>query len=175
RRLAHLAMAGVPIVGTEPSCILTLVDEYPQLVRTHAARKVAAQAMMIETFLSRLLNDDPSALEFTRPPAPLLYHAHCHQKALVGSADAVALLHRAWGDDASEIDSGCCGMAGAFGHEVEHYEIARVIGEQRLFPAVRDRGDARIAVSGFSCHEQIGHHTDAHPRYLVEYLADAVV
>ncbi len=172
RRLTPLAHAGVPIVGTEPSCILTLVDEYPQFVRTHAARRVAQQAMMIESFLQRLLTDDPSALVFKAPPAPLLYHGHCHQKALVGSADAVALLRRAYGEQASEIDSGCCGMAGAFGHEVEHYEISRAIGEQRLFPAIRDRGEAQIAVSGFSCREQIDHHTDAQPRHLIEYLAD---
>ncbi|MGD2111104.1 MAG: FAD-linked oxidase C-terminal domain-containing protein, partial [Phycisphaerae bacterium] len=172
KRLAPLALQGVPIVGTEPSCILTLVDEYPQFVRTHAARKVAEQAVMIETFLTRLLKDDPNALLLKSPSTPLLYHGHCHQKALVGSADAAELLRRVYGDQASEIDSGCCGMAGAFGHEVEHYEVSRAIGEQRLFPAVRDRGDAQIAVSGFSCREQIDHHTDATPRHLIEYLAD---
>lgn len=175
RRLARLASNGIPIVGTEPSCTLTLVDEYPQLVRTQAARRIASQTMTIESFLRRLLTEDPSALRFTRPRAPLLYHAHCHQKALVGSADAIELLHHAWGNAASEINSGCCGMAGAFGHEVEHYDVARAIGEQRLFPAVRRRGDAEVAVSGFSCRSHIEHHTGAHPKHLVEYLAEALV
>ncbi len=174
RRLAPLAAAGVPIVGTEPSCTLTLVDEYPQLVRTNAARRVAAQTMTIEAFLHRMLADDPEAIRFARPQHPLRYHSHCHQKALIGSADAVELLHRMWGDRASEIDSGCCGMAGAFGHEVEHYDVARAIGEQRLFPAVRDRGDAQIAVSGFSCRQQIEHHTGAQAKHVVEYLAEAL-
>ena len=66
-------------------------------------------------------------------------------------------------------------MAGAFGHEVEHYEVSKAIGEQRLFPAVRDRGDAQIAVSGFSCRQQIQHHTGVTAKHLIEYLADALV
>jgi Fe-S oxidoreductase len=65
-------------------------------------------------------------------------------------------------------------MAGAFGHEVEHYDVARAVGEQRLFPAVRARGAAEIAVSGFSCRHQIEHHTDAHARHVIEYVADAL-
>ncbi len=171
RRLTYLAAKGVPIIGTEPSCILTLVDEYPQLVRTPAARRVAAQAVTIETFLRRLLDERPDAIEFAGSPQPLIYHAHCHQKAIVGTDDADALLARVFGESASRIDSGCCGMAGSFGHEKEHYEIARTIGEQRLFPAVRNRGDAGVAISGFSCRQHIEHHTGAHPRHLVEYLA----
>ncbi len=182
---AWQASSLVPIVGTEPSCILTLLDEYPQLVRTNAARRIAAQAVMIETFLQRVLTEHPGALQFSPREVPLRYHAHCHQKALIGSADAMALLGQAWGDQTSppapsggspvsEIDSGCCGMAGSFGHEVEHYEIARAIGEQRLFPAVRDRGDAEIAVSGFSCRQHIEHHTGVPARHIIEHLADAL-
>jgi Fe-S oxidoreductase len=186
--------AEVPIVGTEPSCTLTLVDEYPQLVRTSAARRIAGQTQMIETLLRRFLDDSPEAVSFMagRPVAQssnrtiaswpsgisdsprILYHAHCHQKALVGSADAVALLRRAYGDRAAEINSGCCGMAGAFGHESEHYEIARAVGEQRLFSAIRNDPDAVVAVSGFSCRHQIEHHTGRSPRHLVELLADAL-
>ncbi|UCC31468.1 MAG: FAD-binding protein [Phycisphaerales bacterium] len=174
RKLARFAAAGVPIVGTEPSCTLTLVDEYPQLMRTSAARKIASQTMTLETFLQRVLADDPNALTFTSRKIPLLYHAHCHQKAIVGSADALELLHNASGGAASEINSGCCGMAGAFGHEVEHYEVSRAIGEQRLFPAIRNRGDAQIAVSGFSCRQQIQHHTGVRAIHVIEHLANAL-
>jgi Fe-S oxidoreductase len=169
--LIPFAEAGIPIVGTEPSCILTLVDEYPQLVRTAAAQAVAGQSMMLESFLQKLLAIEPDAWTFRSPTAPVLYHAHCHQKALVGSTDACELLRRAWGERASEIPSGCCGMAGSFGHEVEHYDVARAMGEDRLFPAVRDRGQAEIAVSGFSCRIQIEHHTGVAPKHLVELLA----
>lgn len=174
-RLARIASPNVPIVGTEPSCILTLTDEYPQLVRTSAARRIAGQAMMIESFLRRVVDADPNALTpADAAPTPLLYHAHCHQKALVGSDDAVALMQRICGDAAREIPSGCCGMAGSFGHEKEHYDVARAIGEERLFPAVRQRGDAVVALSGFSCREQIAHHTGTVPRHLIEYLADRI-
>ncbi|MFQ5415066.1 MAG: FAD-binding and (Fe-S)-binding domain-containing protein, partial [Phycisphaerae bacterium] len=209
RTLARFAREQVPIVGTEPSCILTFVDEIPQLVRYNAAKRIASQASTVETLLRRVLDDDATALRFrnhretgsgtadrhTSTPRPVhdrdttparaalrtsagahgvRYHAHCHQKAIVGSDDAVALLRHAFGDRAAEINSGCCGMAGAFGRETEHYDIARAIGEQRLFPAVRQRSGAAIAISGFSCREQIQHHTGVRPRHTVEYLADAL-
>ena len=173
-KLASWSRDGVPIVGTEPSCILTLVDEYPQLVRNRAAKRIASQAMMLETFLHRLLLEDDHALGSLEGVPRLLYHAHCHQKAIVGESDAQSLVRRFGAEGSCVIDSGCCGMAGSFGHEKKHYEIARAIGEERLFPAVRSRGDASIAVSGFSCRCQIEHHTDAAPRHLLEYLADAL-
>lgn len=174
--LASLAYSAVPIVGTEPSCTLTLIDEYPQLVRNNAARRVASQTMMLESFLLRVLESRPDAIPFDPKPAdsPLLYHAHCHQKALVGSGDAVRLMRRALRGRAEEINSGCCGMAGSFGHEREHYDVAKAIGEQRLFPAIRGTPGAQIAIEGFSCRQQVEHHTEARPRHLVEYLADAV-
>ena len=174
-KLARLTRSGTPVVGTEPSCILTLVDEYPQLVRNQAARRIASQSMMIETFLRRLLDTDPDALGVPRDKPKVLYHAHCHQKALVGSDDAVALLRRFGLEGSSEIDSGCCGMAGAFGHEKDHYDVARAVGEERLFPAVRGRGDADIAISGFSCRHQIEHHTGVPVKHLIEYLAEALI
>jgi len=173
--LSQAAPPGISIVGSEPSCILTLVDEYPQLVRTHGARRVASQTFTIESFLRRVLDERPDALRFRPAQSPLLYHAHCHQKAMVGSADAVAVLRASYGVGASEINSGCCGMAGSFGHEVEHYDVARAIGEQRLFPAIRGREKAEVAVSGFSCRQQIEHHIGVHARHLVEYLADQLV
>jgi len=169
-RLVRFVESGLTVVGTEPRCTLTFVDEYPQLVRSAAAKSLASHVFTIESFLRRLLDDDPHALRFRDGPGALLYHGHCHQKALIGTSDAMALLHRAFGDRAAEINSGCCGMAGAFGHEVEHYDVATAVGEQRLFPAVRGRGEAAIAVSGFSCRHQIEHHTGVTPRHVVEYL-----
>ncbi len=174
RILGRVVGPGVPIVGTEPSSLLTLIDETPELVPTHAARRIAAQAMLIEHLLLRVLKKDPSALVFKPRTVPLQYHAHCHQKAIVGSADAMAVMRSAWGDDVSLIDTGCCGMGGSFGHEVEHYDAARAIGEERLFPVVRNRGEAEIAVSGYSCRTHIEHHTRAPVKHFVEYLADAL-
>ena len=175
RRLIPFAAKGGLIVGSEPSCTLTYVDEYPQLVRSPSARTVADRVVTIETLLARLLRDHPGALTFREPTTDLKYHAHCHQRAMIGSQDAVELLRCVWGNRVDEINSGCCGMAGAFGHEVEHYDIAQAIGEQRLFPAVRERGQAAIAVSGFSCRQQIEHHTGVNARHVVEHLATALV
>jgi FAD/FMN-containing dehydrogenase/Fe-S oxidoreductase len=170
--LAPYAERGVPIVFTEPSCASMFLDEVPQLVRTQAARRIAETAVTIEQFLaSRVAQSRPA---FADQRGHILYHGHCHQKALIGTSDALALLQACTHGQAAEIDSGCCGMAGAFGHEVEHYEIARAIGEQRLFPAIRARGDAAIAVSGFSCRHHIRHHTGAAARHVIEYVADAL-
>ncbi len=173
-RLLEFADVNTPIVGSEPSCVSTLVDEYPQFVRSLDARRVAACTQTVECFLAKLLADEPNTLRFNQSELTLLYHGHCHQKALFGTADAMALLGAVPGYDAREIPSGCCGMAGVFGHEVEHYDVAKAVGEDVLFPAVRGRGDAQIAVSGFSCRHQVEHHTGATARHLLEYLADAL-
>ncbi len=185
--LAPIAEQGIPILGTEPSCILTFTDELPQLVRTPEARRIANHAMMLETFLARDLvslshrarnfatESKPDSSACHIPHSAILYHSHCHQKALVGADDAIAVLRSVFGDLVSETNSGCCGMAGSFGHEKEHYEVAAAIGEQRLFPTIRKQPAASIAVSGFSCRQQIEHHTGAAPRHLVELLADRLV
>ena len=172
--LAGYAAQSLPIIGTEPSCILTLVDEYPQLVRTAEARQVAATARTMETFVAEVLRERPDAIASQAGARALLYHGHCHQKALTGTADAMAVLAACAGSRVSEIPSGCCGMAGSFGHEHEHYDVARAVGEQRLFPAIRARGDAAVVVSGFSCRQHIEHHTGVAARHVVEFLADAI-
>lgn len=165
--------AGAWIVGSEPSCILTFIDEVPHFVRTAAAQRVASRIRTVEQLLVETLAADPTAIVWSSDLSPrrVLLHGHCHQKALIGTAPALALLRAIPGCDAHEINSGCCGMAGSFGHEHEHYDVARAIGEQRLFPVVRNRGEAEIAVCGFSCREQIGHHTDAGVRSVLEIAA----
>jgi FAD/FMN-containing dehydrogenase/Fe-S oxidoreductase len=172
--LAPLAEQGMPILGTEPSCILTLVDEYPQLVRSEAAWQVAKAARTVESFVAETLEQRPEALRLNGHGDKLIYHGHCYQKALVGTEAAMRVLQTLAGGQAREVDSGCCGMAGSFGHETGHYEIARAIGEVRLFPAIRERGEAQVAVSGFSCRQQIAHHTGVKARHVVEYLAEAL-
>jgi FAD/FMN-containing dehydrogenase/Fe-S oxidoreductase len=172
--LRALAHEGLPIIGTEPSCVSALTDELPQLVRHDDARAVAALAVNIDTYLARALAARPDALRFNPAARDVLYHGHCHQKALAGTEDARAVLAACTGGRSREINSGCCGMAGSFGHEVEHYEVARAVGEQRLFPAVRARGAAEVAVSGFSCRHQIEHHTDTRPRHFIEIVAAAL-
>jgi len=175
RKLAGFAEMGIPIVGLEPSCVSALTDELPQFVRTPPARRIAQQVRMVETLVAEALRTRPDALRFdARRAGTILYHGHCHQKALYGTADALGILKCATAEHAGEINSGCCGMAGSFGHEHDHYDVAKAVGEQRLFPAVRARGDAEIAISGFSCRHQIEHHTGVHVRHVLEVLADAI-
>lgn len=174
QRLEHHISHGWPIVGTEPSCILTYVDEYPRMIRSPQARHLAERCMMIESFLADLLERDPEAIQFRDRPENALYHGHCHQKSIVGTSSAIRLLNHRTSAHCTEINSGCCGMAGSFGHEKDHYDVARAVGDDRLFPAVRNRVKAEIVVSGFSCREQIRHHTGVEPVHVVEWLADAL-
>jgi len=130
---------------------------------------------MAESLVAEVLKARPDALPVDAAQVgEILYHGHCHQKALFGTGEALKVLQHASCQHASEINSGCCGMAGSFGHEHEHYDVAKAVGEQRLFPAVRARGDAHIAISGFSCRHQLEHHTGVHARHVLEYLADAL-
>jgi len=130
--------------------------------------------LTVEQLLARTLRDDPRAMALRDTAQQVLFHGHCHQKALVGTSDANALLAAVPGLVAAEINSGCCGMAGSFGHEKKHYDVSRAIGEQRLFPAVRARGEATIAVCGFSCREQLAHHTQVDAKHVLEVVASAL-
>ncbi len=172
--LGPYAAKGIPIIGTEPSCLLTFTDEVPQLVRTQDARRVAVCATTAEQFVAAALLKQPDRLRFAEGSRGVRFHGHCHEKALIGTDAAIAVLEAATRGRATEIDSGCCGMAGAFGHEVEHHDVARMIGEERLFPAIRQCVDATVAVTGFSCRCHIEHHTDAQPRHVMEIVADAL-
>lgn len=172
--LVEYARDGIPIVGTEPSCVSAILDEWPQFVRTNAARDVAGSAQMIETFVARELAEDPHRLRFRDDTPPIIYHGHCHQKSLVGTDDAARILDLCTHGHGTDLDTGCCGMAGAFGHEVEHYDVARAVGEHKLFPAIRARGDAAVAVSGFSCRHHIAHHTGVEALHIIEHLARAL-
>ena len=173
------AAKGIPIVGCEPSCLLTLRDEYPDLLREgedhEKARTVAANSYLIDEFLIMLKDKGELALEFTNVEKKVLFHGHCHQKALVGTRHSLAALRLPPGYEVEEVDSGCCGMAGSFGYEKEHYRISMDIGAQRLFPAVEAKGEEfDIAVMGISCRQQIEHATGRNARHLVEVLRDAI-
>ena len=169
------AERGVPIVGCEPSCLLTLRDEYPDLLRDDKAGVVAANSYLIDEFLMALHEKGELALEFTGAKKKVLFHGHCHQKALVGTRHSMAALRLPPGYRVEEVNSGCCGMAGSFGYEKEHYDVSMAVGEQRLFPAVEAKDlDWEVAVMGVSCRQQIEHGTTRRPRHLVEVLRDAV-
>jgi Fe-S oxidoreductase len=146
----------VPIVGLEPSCLLTLRDEYVDLLRTDDARIVAAQSALFEQFLERE-RARGLTLPFAGGGRKALLHGHCHQKAMVGTAPTVAVLRWA-GYEVSEVDSGCCGMAGSFGFEREHYDLSIALGNRRLAPAVKAApADTEVVAPGISCRQQIAH------------------
>jgi Fe-S oxidoreductase len=172
-RLAPLATRGVPIVGLEPSCLLTLRDEYVDLLRSDDARQVAASSFLLEEFLLRE-RARGLTLPFRPGPRRALLHGHCHQKALVGTAPTVAALGWA-GFEVAEVDSGCCGMAGSFGFEKEHYDISVTLGKRRLAPAVKGApADTEIVAPGISCRQQIQHLTGRRARHPAEVLRDSL-
>lgn len=166
-RLAPFAERGVPIVGLEPSCTLTLRDEYFALLPNDPRVKmVADDTYTFEEFI--LILADQGRLDglFERSPERALIHGHCHQKSLVGTEASRRALALA-GLEVEVVDSGCCGMAGAFGYEAEHYEISRAMSERRLVPAVQKEPEgSKIVAAGTSCKQQIGHfagRTALHP------------
>jgi FAD/FMN-containing dehydrogenase/Fe-S oxidoreductase len=172
-RLLPYAQRGVAIVGLEPSCLLTLRDEWVDLLRTEEARIVARQSVLLEQFLLRERAHGLS-LPFAGRGRPALLHGHCHQKALIGTAPTVAALTWA-GYEVSEVDSGCCGMAGSFGFEREHYDISVALGNRRLAPAVKAAGaETEVIAPGISCRQQIEHLAGRRAKHPAEALWQAL-
>jgi len=173
-RLSAWAAEGNPITACEPSCILTIKDDYPALLRGEERRQAETVASVCRTF-EELLEDLPStALAFTSGSRRILVQGHCHQRSLVGMGPLLRLLRRIAGAEVVDLDAGCCGMAGSFGFEKEHYEISRLVGEQQLFPALRRAAPDDIVIApGFSCRMQIAHFTArmaVHPAVLFRSL-----
>ena len=166
---------GAKLVGLEPSCILSFRDDYVDLLGDSRARTVAESTMLIEEFVLWARDEDGAALDFAKAPGKLLFHGHCHQKAVVGVGPAMEVLRSIPGCDADEIPSGCCGMAGVFGFEKEHFQISMDIGEQTLFPAIRSQQGEFVVVSeGVSCRQQVQDGTGKRAKHLVEVLAEAL-
>lgn len=175
RDLCANSPAGSPIVGCEPSCLYTLRDEHPSLLPEDGnVRDVAGRVRQIELLLAEAI--DQGRLQLAEDSwlagRTILFQGHCHEKAEVGTAATVALLRRIPGVTVVDLDAGCCGMAGSFGYEIEHYDVSLKVGEDRLFPAIREAGpDAVVAATGTSCREQIFHGTERsawHPLELVQ-------
>ena len=179
KALKPYAAEEIPILGCEPSCLLTFRDEYADLVSGPDVEQVASECRMVDEFLVEKSERGELELPFPKhaedETRDVLFHGHCHQKAHIGSAPSVKAMRLAPHLKVSEIDSGCCGMAGSFGFEAEHYDLSKKIGGQRLFPAVEAAGpDTEVAVSGVSCRQQIGHFTGRRPKHVVEVLRDAL-
>ena len=178
-RLAGLARQGVMIAGVEPSCILTLTEEHLALQPDNEdAKVVAGQVRLVDELILDALDAGRLRMDPTSPLAGrrFLFHGHCHQKALAGTSSSVRLLSLIPGAAVVEVDAGCCGMAGSFGFEAEHYELSMQIGGMRLFPAVKAADAATlIAATGVSCRQQIEHGTGRPARHPVELIREAVL
>lgn len=169
-----------PLVGIEPSAILSFRDEYPRLVPEadcEAARQLGKNALLIEEFLAREIQAGRISKEaFTKEKRKVLLHGHCHQKALATVDVSAWVAGFPENYEVEVIPSGCCGMAGSFGYEKEHYEVSMKIGELVLFPAIRKTDTkALIAAPGTSCRHQIADGTGRKALHPVEILHQALL
>jgi Fe-S oxidoreductase len=179
RKLSPLISSKTPLVGIEPSGILSFRDEYPELVDTalrSQAEELAMQVFTIEEFLAneieagRIVPD-----QFSDEKHEVLYHGHCQQKSIASTTQARRILSLPKNYSVTEIPSGCCGMAGSFGYEKEHYDVSMKVGELVLFPAVRKAGlQTILAASGTSCRHQIADGTGRKAKHPVEVLYEAL-
>lgn len=164
------------MVVCEPSCLSAIKDDWLELkMRTPIAvrQKLAAKSWLVEEFLEKAWDSHPRRPE-VNSGGPLLLHGHCHQKALWGAESSAGLLRRLLGEKVKVLDTGCCGMAGSFGYNAEHYDISMKIGELSLFPAVRARGEAGVCAPGTSCRHQIKDGTGVKALHPVEVVAGLI-
>lgn len=169
-----------PILGIEPSAILTLRDEYIELVPFYLkadAERVAENCYLIDEFLAQEMDKKIITKDlFTKEKKLIKLHGHCHQKALSSMIPTKKILSLPANYEVQLIPSGCCGMAGSFGYEKEHYEVSMQIGELVLFPTIRKQADdVIIAASGTSCRHQIKDGTGRIAKHPVEILWEALV
>src|SRR5690606_9840325 len=159
--------AGVPVIVLEPSCLAVFRDELVSLLpEDEDALRLSRSALTLAEFLAR------AAPEGLQPEAErtALLHGHCHEKAIVGMNEQLAVLESA-AVRTTLLDSGCCGMAGAFGYARENFDVSMAIGERVLLPAVREADPATLIIAdGFSCRTQIGQATGRRAYHLAEVL-----
>ncbi|MGH7222146.1 MAG: FAD-linked oxidase C-terminal domain-containing protein, partial [Gemmataceae bacterium] len=163
--------AGVPVIGLEPSCLTVFRDEMINLFpNSRDAARLHDLSFMLSEFLDvKVKNYRPPQLH-----RHALVHGHCHHKAVVGFKNEESILAK-MGLDFQTPEPGCCGMAGSFGFEADHYDVSMKVGEQRLLPAVRKSGsDTLIIANGFSCHEQIAQGAGRKPLHLAEVMQMAL-
>ena len=167
---------GAKLVGIEPSCALGFISDFSDLAsEPEKAKEISENTMLIEDFFLYATKEED--FQFTNPPQnqKVVFHGHCHQKALVGTTSAMEVLKTIPGLEPVEIKSGCCGMAGSFGFYKDHFDISMQIGEDTLFPAIREENDDVIVVSeGVSCRQQIEQGTQRKTKHLVELLSDYI-
>ena len=181
RLLADIITDEVPLVGIEPSCILSFRDEYPDLVPASLrdkAKALGSRALLYDEFLLREVEAGRIDKALFGPlQADIWLHGHCHQKALVGIEKTAALLRLIPQSTLHVIPSGCCGMAGSFGYEKRHYETSMAIGELVLFPTIRKLQKAKtiVVTPGTSCRQQIYDGTGVRAVHPIQVIKQSVI
>jgi len=175
--LYELAERGTAIVFVEPSCLSAVREDAPGLLRgelQRRARVVAGAAVLFEEYLERELAAGRATLRLNSGPAQVQLHPHCHQRSMGLAAPAKALLSRIPGAQVTDLEAGCCGMAGSFGYTRDHYDVSRAIGERALLPAARALDDrSTLVAGGTSCRHQVAHFAGVravHPAVLLSSL-----
>ncbi len=159
---------GIPIVGLEPSCLLSLRDELGVLLP--GGERLAAEAFLLEEFLA----ERPGRLKFREMKQKVLLHGHCHQKAFDAMPAVEKVLRSVPGVEVSTVQTSCCGMAGSFGYEAEHYDLSMQMAELALLPALRNAGEAVVVADGTSCRAQIAHGSGRAAMHVARFLAGAL-
>ncbi|MES9832588.1 MAG: (Fe-S)-binding protein [Candidatus Thiodiazotropha sp. DIVDIV] len=171
--LLPYAEKGVPIIGLEPSCLLTLRDEYSALGLGNAAKIVADQVLLLEEYLAKELSSGKAELPWNTDSSDIdkiLVHGHCHQKAVGAMKSMRKVLKQVPGLKFEMMEVACCGMAGSFGIEAEHAEMAKGMAEQALLPALQQQPEALVVSNGFSCRHQILEVSDRKALHLSQFL-----
>tara|TARA_Y100001970_G_scaffold145421_2_gene178569 strand:- start:12358 stop:15264 length:2907 start_codon:yes stop_codon:yes gene_type:complete len=167
---------GYKIIGCESSCMMTLKDEYPDLLKkSEKSVKVSKNTFMLEEIIAQTTNDGKEQIKWNEKSSNINIQVHCHQKALIGTKATEVALNLPKNFNAKIIDAGCCGMAGSFGFEKKNYDISMKMAEDRLFPALKksDESDS-VVITGVSCKQQIIDGTSRNAKFLSEVLAEAI-
>ncbi|WP_445737077.1 FAD-binding and (Fe-S)-binding domain-containing protein [Mariniflexile sp.] len=173
-----LISSETPLIGIEPSAILTFKDEYLRLADDKAsAENIAKHTFLIEEFIQQEIKlGNINSQQFTSEEKTIKFHGHCHQKSHSNQLSSFSVLNLPENYKVTIIPSGCCGMAGSFGYEKEHYEVSMQVGEQTLFPAIRNASaDVIISANGTSCRHQIKDGTDREAKHPVTILREALL
>jgi Fe-S oxidoreductase len=172
--LLNADLDDAPILFLEPSCYSMFVEDYREL-NLVGADLVARRCFLFEQFIDELLRHEPNALAFDTKPANVIIHAHCHAKALMKVGFMKRLAERLHARKARVLETGCCGMAGAFGALSAKYELSLKIAEPLMHQLSSQPFGTVVVASGTSCRHQIEHLAPVRPRHMAELLAEALV
>jgi Fe-S oxidoreductase len=171
--LLAAAKNGTPILFLEPSCYSMFVEDYREL-KLSGTEPIAKRCHLFEQFVEDLLENEPDALQFNKVSGSVAIHAHCHAKSLVKTGFMARLAARLPGRTATLLDTGCCGMAGAFGALERKYDLSLKVAAPLVQQVNAQPANTVIVASGTSCRHQLEHLTPVHPKHMAELLADAI-